>query len=455
MHLMRVLVCLVVAAYVSHAAVGRAAMTTEQRLRALEEQLRKAQGEIERLRGEVRQQQAISQGAQTQIEEARKQTEDQGKKIEEAKKGVTLPDWAKRISLFGDVRVRHEGFYHQPSTGSSSVTARNRERVRARIGLKATFSDELSATVRLASGSLDDPISTNETLSGNFTRKHINLDWAYLTLTPGETFGMRPGFLSLTGGKFPNPIFRASELVFDDDLSPEGGAEMIQLLSEPIGPLQQVKIHAFQWTYNEVSNAQDGWLFGGQINPSFKAGPVQIEAGLGQYGYLNVDQIATALNSNKTLANTNLTVSDASGIIGYQSGFQQTNLGLQATFPNAVGALPVQVFGDYVHNWDAVNDDSNGWLAGAKLGKTKVQGDWAIGAYYEHLDQEATLSAFSNSDLGSGGTNKEGPVAAVEYQLLNPLTLTVRNYFINYIDRPAGSSNPTLFRLQLDAIVKF
>jgi len=142
-----------------HAALGRAAMTTEQRLRALEEQLRKAQGEIERLRGEIQQQKAISQGAQTQIEESRKQQEDQGKKIEEAKKGATLPDWAKRVSLFGDVRLRHEGFYHQPAVHGTDVTARNRERVRARIGVKATFSDELSTTIRLASGSPDDPIS--------------------------------------------------------------------------------------------------------------------------------------------------------------------------------------------------------------------------------------------------------------------------------------------------------
>src|SRR6267142_6734222 len=92
MHLRRALVCLVFAACMGHASLGHGAMTTEQRLRALEEQLRKAQSEIERLRGEVQQQKAVSQGAQTQIEEARKQTEDQDKKID---KGIALPDWAK------------------------------------------------------------------------------------------------------------------------------------------------------------------------------------------------------------------------------------------------------------------------------------------------------------------------------------------------------------------------
>lgn len=458
MHLRRVLVCLVAFACVGHASLGHGAMTTEQRLRALEEQLRKAQSEIERLRGEVQQQKAVSAGAQTQIEEARKVTEEQGKKLD---KGISLPDWAKRVSLFGDVRLRHEGFYHQPAVHGTQVTARNRERVRARLGLKATFSDELSATIRLASGSADDPISTNETLTRDFTPKNINLDWAYLTLTPGATFGMRPGFLTLTGGKFPNPMFRTTEVMFDDDLSPEGAAEMVQLLSEPMGPLQQVKIHAFQWTFNEVSNAQDGWLFGGQINPSFKFGTTEVEAGVGQFGYLNVNQIAQAVNPNggssfnRTLKNTNLTETDPDGNFVYQSAYQQTDANLAITLPNAVGAMPVKLFGEYVHNWDAVNQDDTGWAAGAKLGQTKVQGDWAVTAYYQRLEREATLSVFSGSDFGNGGTNGQGPVAQIEYQLLNPLTLSVRNYFINYIDTPDNSTNPTLFRLQLDAIVKF
>lgn len=91
MHMRRGLVCLAVAAFVSHAALGRAEMTTEQRLRALEAQLRKAQGEIERLRGEVQQQKAISQGAQTQIEEQRKAQEEQTKEAKKPLKQGQFP----------------------------------------------------------------------------------------------------------------------------------------------------------------------------------------------------------------------------------------------------------------------------------------------------------------------------------------------------------------------------
>ncbi|TMA53601.1 MAG: hypothetical protein E6J76_04070, partial [Deltaproteobacteria bacterium] len=279
-------------------AMGRAEDPTERRLRLLEEQLRKTQAEIQQLRDQLQQQRAIGQATQKQVEQT---AEESKTAAAEAKKGLELPDWVKKTTLFGDVRLRHEGFYHQPHKSGQDVTARNRERVRARVGLKVAFSDELSATVRVASGDPNNPVSTNETLTGNFTRKHVNLDWAFLTLAPGASFGIRPGAVSITGGKFPNPIFRVGQLIFDDDLSPEGASQTLSLLDKPRGGLDQVKVHALEWTYNEVSNAQDGWMFGGQVNPSGHVGNVQVEAGIGQYWWLNPDQIAQALNTNTSL----------------------------------------------------------------------------------------------------------------------------------------------------------
>jgi putative porin len=440
-------------------APARAEMSTEQRLRALEQALGQAQQEIKRLREEVRQQKAINQGTQTQVEETRKSQEEQAKVVETAKKGLDMPGWVKQFTPFGDIRYRHEGFYNQPHADGQDVTARNRERIRARVGLKYTYSDELSATIRLASGNPDDPISTNETLTGDFTRKHINLDWAYLTFTPGKSFGVRPGVFSVNAGKFPNPVFRVGEMLFDDDLSPEGLSETVAVLDKPIGPLDQLKLYMNEWVFNEVSNAQDGWMFGGQVNPQGHIGNVQLEAGVGQYWWLNSDQIAQALNTNKALTNTNLTDSTTSGgkttITAFKSAFNETNVTLAATIPNVVAEKPLRAFTDYVYNWEAATDDAQGVQAGLKLGQTKVQGDWAVTGFYEYLGQEAALSEFTYSDFGLGGTNQQGPVLAFDYQLLNPLTITLKNHFTNFINRPAGMTNPTLFRLQLDALVKF
>ena len=234
------MVCTVAAALLVLAAAARAETPVEKRLRVLEQQLKEAQDEIKHLRGQVEQQRAIGQATQKQVEQTAEETKTA---TAEAKKVVALPDWLNRTTLFGDVRARHEGFYHQPTKKGSPVGARNRERLRARLGVRVAFSDELSATIRGASGNPDDPISTNETLTGNFSRKHFNLDWAYLTLTPGHSFGIRPGAASFNAGKFPNPIFRVGEMVFDEDLSPEGASETFQLLASPLGVLDQVKLH--------------------------------------------------------------------------------------------------------------------------------------------------------------------------------------------------------------------
>src|SRR5713101_6810782 len=112
---------------------GRAAAETptEKRLRLLEEKLREAEQEIRELKGQVQQQRAIGQATQKQVEQT---AEESKTAAAEAKKGLELPDWTKRTTIFGDVRARHEGFYHQPHKKKQVVTARNRERVRARLG---------------------------------------------------------------------------------------------------------------------------------------------------------------------------------------------------------------------------------------------------------------------------------------------------------------------------------
>jgi len=441
---------------VSLAMPAGAAMTTEQRLRALENLVHEQQQEIKALKGELKQQKAIGTATQQQAERA-----EEGAKATEKKVVASIPEWASKITPFGDFRIRHEGFYDQQKTTSGNLHARNRERIRWRFGAKYTYSDELSTTFRLASGNPDDPISTNETLTGNFTRKHVNLDWAFLTVAPGKTFGWRPGVLTLNGGKFPNPMFRVGEMVFDDDLSPEGFNETVQLLGEPYGPLDQVKVHVQQWTFNEAANTQDGWMFGGQVNPLMHFGDLQLEGGIAQYWWLNPDSIAQAANTNsviKGFTTNHVILNDEGDIEAFESGFNTTNLTVAATIPNiAGGGMPLKIFGDYIYNWQAASEsDANGVQGGFRLGNPKEQGDWAASLLYEYLQQDATVSTFAWSDFGNGGTNEQGPVIAFDYQLFKPLTLTARSYFTKYIDPPPNIlDNRMQVRLQLDAQIRF
>jgi len=479
---------LVASAVLGFAPMARAESSAERRLRQLEE-------EVKDLRREIEQEKAVTRANEQQVHQAAENAE--AAKAKTAK----LPDYLNSFTPFGDVRFRTEGFYNQPALAHQDVTANTRLRIRARVGLRWAYSDELAATVRLASGNPNDPISTNQTLTGNFTPFSVNLDWAYLTLAPGNTFGIRPGVFTINGGKFPNPMFRVGELVWDDDLSPEGLNEIVALLGAPLGDpkslsLDQVKLFGEQWTFSQINNRQDGFMIGGQVNPSMHIGPVQLEAGIGQYGWINPDQIAQATsrnttaftaagapvansNFNSSLVNTNQLVvqhiqpptpvggkqpAAFSATTGFLSNWNQTDFNIQATVPDVVQAQPVRFWFEYVHNWGAVGSDrANGFQAGLRIGQTKVLGDWSVYGLYEYLQQDAVISAFSWSDIGFGGTNVKGPVIGLDYQLLNPLTLSARAYFTNFIDHPwvasQGTSNfmnnPTMTRLQLDAIMKF
>jgi hypothetical protein len=231
-------------------------------------------------------------------------------------------------------------------------------------------------------------------------------------------------------------------------------------MSEPCGPLDQVKIHAQQWTFKEVSTAQDGWMFGGQINPTAHIGDVQLEAGLAQYWWLDPDFIAQAANTNSVIKGSigqqKLVLNTDGTIAGFESGFNQTNLTVAATVPNVFfGTMPLKVFGDYVYNWDAIDSSANGAMGGLKIGNPKEAGDWATTLYYEYLEREATIGAFSFSDFGPGGTNQQGPVLKLDYQLFKPLTLTATGYFTKFIDSPPDVNNRMEVRMQLDAMLRF
>src|SRR6185369_6922055 len=220
---------LAVSAVLGLATIARAGTDQERRLRQLEQQLLRTQEQMKQLQAEMKQQKAAARTTEEQVQHAA-DTADLAKA-----KSSKMPDWLSSFTPFGDVRARTEGFYHQPHLKDQVVTGNTRERVRARFGVRANYSDEVGATIRIATGNINDPISTNQTETGNFTPFSVNLDWAYLTVAPGKSFNMRPGWLTVNAGKFPNNMFKVGELVFDEDLAPEGFAETFSLLDKPIG----------------------------------------------------------------------------------------------------------------------------------------------------------------------------------------------------------------------------
>ena len=135
-----------------------------------------------------------------------------------------MPDWVTSFKINGDFRGRYESF-----TYDNNATERDRFRYRARLGFTAVMQENFEVGLRLASGDLDsgiptggvDPISTNQTLQNNASKKGVFLDLAYAKWSPLNT---RDWSGSLTFGKMENPFVFPSTMMFDRDYTPEGGA---------------------------------------------------------------------------------------------------------------------------------------------------------------------------------------------------------------------------------------
>lgn len=383
-------------------------------------------------------------------------------------------DWLKRISFSGDIRWRTEGFYQD------EVNARTRERIRLRLGMKAKISDELEAAIRIATGTANDPISTNQSLGNAFSKKSFNLDQAYIKITPGETFGLQDlpwSPLAITVGKMSNTLWSpsaglTSEMIFDGDLTPEGTAETLTLFKASEGVLRQFQVNAIQWLVTESSRAAEAMAWGGQLVGNFQVHPLLgVTMGLGDYYFSHDSTIAKERNSNSDLKITNGVIlrdgtivrggasfspSSDNPIADFLSGFNIFTAGLQLDINTGYPKWPLSLMIDYALNTDAEGSEDSAYWAGVGLGQTKEPGDFSIAAAWARTETESVMSMFSYSDFGrDGGTNVQGPFVALNYQLLPNLTLTAKNHFVSFIDRPNGASNATLNRLQLDAQMKF
>src|SRR6266849_325949 len=113
---------------------------------------------------------------------------------EQQKRFSGLEDVLGRFRWNGDVRVRGESYF-QKYGGCTACNDRNRARVRIRFGFDGKINDDFIAGISLATGTLADPTTTNETLTNFFQRKTIGLDRGYITYNP-----VAAKWLSLTAG---------------------------------------------------------------------------------------------------------------------------------------------------------------------------------------------------------------------------------------------------------------
>jgi len=413
------------------------------------------------------------------------------------------------ISFSGDVRLRGEGFFGGPANESLD---RFRVRIRARFNAMADLGSQFRTGIALASGDVNDPTSTNQNLTGFYTRKVFALDQAFVEYHPSW---FKP--LALTGGKFRYPWYN-TELTWDKDLNPEGAAETLGFTFES-NILKRLAFIGFELPFAEVAGTSatnqrinQQVTYGGQVQASFQIAPhLLLSAYSGYYDFRGADAVALALakassknpqtpltgalplntgspvqdSAYTTTASTVITIGGTAyptGVTSVTSAQFASKFGLFdniARFDIDTGHLrwPIAFIGDYVQNTEACSNLSNilavpantstttykqtvnspcvtnqrrgYWLEG-RVGRLQEKKDLQLGYTRIYIEREAVLGNFNYSELRQG-TN----VTEHRFDFFYQFDRSVQLGFTALVGRPLASIEPWLTRLQFDTIYIF
>jgi Putative porin len=362
---------------------------------------------------------------------------------EQQKRFSGLEETLGRFRWTGDVRVRDDSVF-QKYSGCVGCNDRNRARVRVRFGFEGKINDDFIAGVAIASGSLSDPTTTNETLTNFFQRKTIGLDRGYITYNP-----VAAKWLSITAGKFAYTWQRTS-VTFDPDINPEGFVEKISKdINTPI--VKNVNFQLMQLLYNEASGAgglfsgRDSFAFGGQfgarlqptkwwtMTPSFslinfryqdallnasayQAGATSYTATIAVPVFDTLGNQIGTTNGTTTIqlpaegpgcntpkssgypglsfapcafapnGMTNATFTDASGKLHFLSNFLYADLILNNQFKTRIPRLPINLLLEYENNLNASNHPFDF-------------------TYANNIAKGITLDTFASQSLAQTGAN--------------------------------------------------
>lgn len=390
--------------------------------------------------------------------------------------------WLKDLKFSADMRLRYEAFSYKNS--NPSTHPRNRFRFRLRFGFEKKFKPDMTVGFYLASGSLTDPNSTNETLDNNFAFKQVVIERVYAFYDPSWAQVGPIKKLRIAAGKWQNPFERgSSEMIWDRDVRPEGAYEMIDLqlfknndfdltgyflagqmiLDEDSGGIHgDAELFAFQGGLNAV------------VYTPFMQRPVDVLSAMSFYYYDDYAAGSNFFANGANLARGNV-VSPVNSTFLAARHFNVVESYTEVAF--YPWGVPVRPFFDFAFNPGNSSPDNRptGYVTntaqyafslGGKLGSIVKKGDWELYYAYRFINNNAVVGAFPDSDFtgDSNHVGKKGNVFKAAYALTDNLQLNGAIFLVNNLHpgtvanlgSGAGAIDKNQqFRSQVDLLWKF
>ncbi len=296
--------------------------------------------------------------------------------------------WADRMVMTGDLRLRYE------MIREDQAEDRDRARFRGRLAISADLAEDVRIGFGLATGG-DDPVSNNQTFGEGFTTKDIGVHLAYVA------WKFQDNWL-LTAGKMDKPWFRAggTTLIWDADLNPEG----------LIVAYQGKKFFGSAGSFIVAERSDEAESRLNTIQAGIElptSGDSAVIVALSYFDYSNTVGQVPFYNDDPE-GNT----VDVAG--NYVYDYDEVELGAQ--YRTELGNWPLTVFGDYLVNTGA-SDEDTAYTFGVTVGEAKKARSMQFGYAWHDTGADALNSTYNDSDLADGLTDATGHYVKARYML--------------------------------------
>jgi hypothetical protein len=380
-----------------------------------------------------------------------------------------------------------------PSYFINRTEDRSRLRARFRLAMAAKVTQGIEVNARLATGKFDDPVSTNQTLGNSSKPFTLVLDRAYIrTKTEVEDF-------TFLGGRMPNP-WLSTDLVWDSDLNFDGVALKYRpLASDDLYEDERIfdtslTFGAFPLEEVELSS-DDKWLYGFQAGFNWQFwSQNRLDIGIAYYDYVNITGKRNELGSDlldytapDLIGSSNTAFNIANDVDGNRdllglaadydiidilvkfkyARFAPYNLVLTADYVRNVGYDENDVLNltggeaGVISNSASLTDSDaragaariDGYMLKVDFGwpRVRLRDTWNLSLAYRHLQRDAVVDIYTDSDFRGGGTDVEGWQLTGNYAVDDNAWLTLKLISANEIDGPPFSQET----VQLDLNASF
>lgn len=371
---------------------------------------------------------------------------------------LKLSETIQSIKFSGDLRLRDD----VSAKRGAGQNNRGRLRYRLRFGPEIELPENLTAVIRLGSGT-GEQVSTNQSYDNLSSQKALWIDLMNLRWKPKLH---DDATVALHAGRMANPLWRpySADIVWDDDFNPEGFGESLEWVFA--GPELSVFANGVQAVADEDSNSgKNQWFFSQQLGVE-KTLPLNSRLRLAGAYHKWSDENRSSLgqtavqDGNRRLAN---------GALAARFGVGEVT----AQLSSWIGSVPLSFQGTVIRNFRQVHNAQtndpvarDGYQFGLIAGAAKKQGQWEAAYFKKYSQMDATVADVADSDFGDGGTNRVGHIAWIAYNPRDWMQLKVKGFVTDALDRrfptvagvtPTATTNldKAINRLQIDMAIKF